>query len=277
MYPILFELPLPDSTSLEITSYRAAYVAAVIVALAIAWMLARRDGLPARSSLVALLVTAAALPIGARLWHAVTNPMIYINEPWRLWTLQASGHALFGGILLASLSGLLATKLLRIDAWRLADAAAPALGSGIIVTRLGCFANGCCFGLPTDGPTGVTFPPGSYAHLWEIAHGFVGLFEAPLAVHPTQLYEAVGVLACIAMWALVRTFGAPSGVPFLSFAASFAVVRALNWTVRVPPDTLAEPGIYGPIYAATVVVCTILVITRLATSRYSPSRYGRSS
>lgn len=242
---------------------------AAFVALAIAWMLARRDGLPARRSLLVLLAIAVALPVGARLWHAMTNPEIYAQEPWRLWTLQASGHALFGGVFLASVAGVLAARLLRLDLWRLADAAAPALGAGIVVMRLGCFANGCCFGRLTDGPTGVIFPPGSYAHFWQIAHGYITLFEAPLPVHPTQLYEAAGVLACVAVWAVVRGLKVPSGVPFLSFVAAFAVVRTLNWSLRVPPDTLTQPGIYWPIYATTVVTCVVLIIVRFVVTRHS--------
>lgn len=269
MHPILFELAMPDGTSLEVTSYRAAYMAAVIVALAIAWVLARRDGLPARRSIAVLLTSAIALPVGARLWHAITNPEIYVSEPWRLWTLQASGHALFGGVFLASVAGVLATRLLRVDVWRLADVAAPALGAGIVVMRFGCFANGCCFGTLTDGPTGVTFPPGSYAHFWELAHGYIKLFEAPLPVHPTQLYEAAGALACVVVWAGMRGLKVPSGVPFLSFVAALAVVRALNWTFRVPPDTLTEPGIYWPIYAATLVACVVLVVVRFVIARHS--------
>ncbi|MDP2211001.1 MAG: prolipoprotein diacylglyceryl transferase [Candidatus Aquicultor sp.] len=291
MHPILFELALPDGTSLEVTSYRFAYMGAVFVALTIAWLLARRDGLPSRRSLAVLLVTAIALPVGARLWHAITNPETYANEPWRLWTLQASGHALFGGVFLASVAGVLAARQLRVDLWRLADAAAPALGAGIVVMRLGCFANGCCFGKLTDGPTGVTFPPGSYAHFWELAHGYIKLFEGPLPVHPAQLYEAAGALACVAVWAVVRRFrvphdvvsdmpsgtsngtarGIPDGVPFLSLVTVFAVVRTLNWTLRVPPDTLTEPGIYWPIYAATVAVCLALVVVRFVVTRRSYS------
>jgi len=290
VHPILFELSLPDGTSLEVTSYRVAYMSAVFVALAIAWLLARRDGLPARRSLAVLLVSAVTLPVGARLWHAITNPEVYASEPWRLWTLQASGHALFGGVFLASVAGVLAARLMRVDLWRLADAAAPALGAGIVIMRLGCFANGCCFGRLTDGPTGVTFPPGSYAHFWQLAHGYIKLFEAPLPVHPTQLYEAAGALACVAVWAVVRRFSVPhdvvsdmpsytsnitplrvpSGVPFLSFVAAFAVVRSLNWTFRVPPDTLTEPGIYWPIYAATVAVCGALVFARFVVTRRDP-------
>ena len=191
---------------------------------------------------------------------------------------------------MASVAGVLAARLLRVDVWRLADAAAPAIGAGIVIMRLGCFANGCCFGKLTEGPTGVTFPPGSYAHFWELAHGYIKLFDVPLPVHPTQLYEAAGALVCVAVWAVVRRFSVPydvvsdmpsytsngtplrvpSGVPFLSFVAAFAVVRALNWTLRVPPDTLTEPGIYWPIYAATVVMCVALVVVRFVVTRHSP-------
>ena len=51
---------------------------------------------------------------------------------------------------------------------------------GIGLGRIGCFLNGCCFGLPSHAPWAVKFPPGSYSN-------FVFPSE-PL--HPAQLYLA---------------------------------------------------------------------------------------
>ncbi len=268
MYPILFELSLAAGSTIEIKSYRAAYLLAIFVALLVAWLIAKTDGLPQKQAFKVLFLTALSLPLGARLWHILTNWGIYIEEPWRIWTFQAVGHALFGGILLASLVGLVAARAFRLNPWLLADGAAPGLGLGIVIMRLGCLANGCCFGRPTRFFLGITFPPGSYAHLWQIAHDYVRLFDAPLPVHPTQVYEAAGALLGIFLWLLTRKLKLPVGVPFLSFIAFFAVVRSLNWFFRVPPETLKLPSwIYYPIYASTIVVSFWLIALRFKKSQ----------
>jgi phosphatidylglycerol:prolipoprotein diacylglycerol transferase len=66
----------------------------------------------------------------------------------------------------------------------LGDAAAPALALGEAVGRVGCLLNGCCFGRPTSCPLGVRFGP-----LSEAGRRFAGE-----ALHPTQLYLAVGLI-----------------------------------------------------------------------------------
>jgi phosphatidylglycerol:prolipoprotein diacylglycerol transferase len=66
---------------------------------------------------------------------------------------------------------------------------APALALGIMLTRIGCFLSGCCFGKTTTQSWGVHFPldspAGSYAA--EVA-GALGLDR--VALHPSQLYAS---------------------------------------------------------------------------------------
>lgn len=271
MHPVLFTVGLPGVGLVEVSTYRAAYTVAALVAVLIAWGVATRRGLPSRRTLTALLVTAVSLPVGARLWHMATNWSIYSADPSRIWTLESTGHALFGGIALASIAGVIVTRLWSLDLWRLADAAAPGLAVGLAIMRVGCFSNGCCFGLPTNGPTGALFPPGSPPHLWQMANRGLGLFDAPLPVHPTQLYELTGALVCGLVAVVLMRMHAVDGTPFLAFIGLFAVVRWVNWGFRVPPPSLDHPEIYGPIYASVIAVCALLIVLRI---RFSSRREG---
>jgi phosphatidylglycerol:prolipoprotein diacylglycerol transferase len=73
----------------------------------------------------------------------------------------------------------------------LADIMAPSLALGLMVTRVGCFLNGCCYGKPTDSFLGVTFP----------FQNVVGSsFDSPL--HPTQLYSSLTglVILLLLLW-----------------------------------------------------------------------------
>lgn len=268
MHPVLVTIGPVLGIHYEISTYRAMYTLAAVITIAITWWLCVRFGMPGRRSLMVVLASAAALPIGARIWHIATNPSIYLADASRIWSLESSGHALFGGIALMSVVGLLATRLARLDPWRVADASAPALGVGIAVMRVGCYSGGCCFGVPASGPTAVLFPPGSPAHLWQIGHDFVGIFQGPVTAHPTQLYELVGALLCGAIAAAILRLHTAPGVAFLAFIGAFAVVRWVNWGLRARPDTLSLPEpAYGFIYAATIALCGVLIAVRIARAK----------
>lgn len=93
--------------------------------------------------------------------------------------LQSGGTVLgliFGGLLGASV----VSGVLRVPTPTVADAACVGLSFGTSIGKLGCFANGCCFGLPTELPWGVHFSTRSAA----------GLVSWPMALHPVQLYES---------------------------------------------------------------------------------------
>jgi len=55
--------------------------------------------------------------------------------------------------------------------------------------RLGCFFGGCCYGKHTDSVWGVLFPDNPAN----------GIFHQGLKCYPTQLYEAVALLAILAV------------------------------------------------------------------------------
>ncbi len=96
-----------------------------------------------------------------------------------------AGLNLQGGMLLAFIAGWVYVRRWRLSLPATLDAVVPAVAFGIFLTRIGCYLNGCCFGIPTSVPWGVSFPDGSPAH------SFLGSAH----VHPTQLYSsAYGLL-----------------------------------------------------------------------------------
>jgi phosphatidylglycerol:prolipoprotein diacylglycerol transferase len=112
---------------------------------------------------------------------------------------------------------------------RLGDLAAAPLGVALAVARLGCFLGGCDYGKVTSAPWAVRFPSGSPAWRDHVHHGLVPADRgASLAVHPTQLYEALLGLAIagVALWAARRAWArAGAGRVFLVAAAAYALGR----------------------------------------------------
>jgi phosphatidylglycerol:prolipoprotein diacylglycerol transferase len=76
------------------------------------------------------------------------------------------------------------------------DLAGLVLPLGLFFGRLGCWFGGCCFGLVTEHPLGVSFPAWSPAseQQWR-DHLLEHPSEPSLPVYPTQLMEALGSLA----------------------------------------------------------------------------------
>jgi phosphatidylglycerol:prolipoprotein diacylglycerol transferase len=239
----------------EISYYRLFLALALAVTLVATLIIVRRRGLPWRPSVVTLLSSALGFLVGARLFNVAIRPDLYLAQPWRLTSLDASGLSLYGGLLAAALCAWLVARRVKLDIWRFGDASAPALGLGLAIMRIGCFVNGCCFGKPTHLPWGVDYPLLGNAHLWQMAHGFAGLFE-PLAVHPTQLYEAIYALlgAGLALWLHGRK--TRPGTPLLVFILWLTTFRLANHFLRaLPYDPLVTNIVYPAFYMAIILVC----------------------
>ena len=148
---------------------------------------ARRQGVdPERASNFAFLLIAFGV-LGARIGYVVYHPGEFADHPFNVINPFASGERfgiaglnLQGGMLLAFIAGWIYVRRSRISLPAMLDTVVPAVGFGIFLTRIGCFLNGCCFGVPASVPWAVTFPSGSPAY------AFLG--SAP--VHPTQLYSS---------------------------------------------------------------------------------------
>ncbi|MDP6419324.1 MAG: prolipoprotein diacylglyceryl transferase, partial [Candidatus Krumholzibacteria bacterium] len=140
------------------------------------------------------------------------------------------GMTLYGGILLAIAASAWFLKKKGQDFLSLADILAPGLALGIFITRVGCFLNGCCYGLPTDCSIGVHFPEHSAAShsAREFLSGPSGSLEGiPLspAVHPSQLYASFGGLLIFLalLWLPLRV----RGLVFASFLLLYGIHRSI--------------------------------------------------
>ncbi|MCL4535497.1 MAG: prolipoprotein diacylglyceryl transferase [Bacteroidetes bacterium] len=259
---------------IAVASYSTFLYLAAAITIGLGVVVAARRGLPAGRSLFCLAAMAAATPLGARLLDIASNPEVYAREPGEAFALDSSGFALYGGLFLAMVVGVVSCRALSVPLLRLADAAAPALGTGIAIMRVGCFLAGCCAGKVTDLPWGVTFPVASNPHVHQIISG-IGLFAGgPLPVHPTQLYESAAALAgaALAVWLLRRRMA--DGTAILAFSAWFTAFRWLNFPLRQTPPTLGvHDWFYPALYATIIIVCLgllfygLLVTSGLATPK----------
>jgi phosphatidylglycerol:prolipoprotein diacylglycerol transferase len=273
MHPVLLSFHLAGA-EVVLGAYSTFYVLAWVVAVAFGTVVAWRRGFSWWRVLVTFAVALAVGVIGARLLDLGVNWGYYSEDFSRAYSLGLRGFSLYGGLALALATGLLLSRVFRLPLWRLADSAVPALAAGIVLMRIGCFLNGCCFGTITSLPWGVTYPSGSAAWAHQLATGKTGLLGfagAVRPVHPTQLYELIAALVfgAVAIWLLRRRDGqgaplTPSGVPFLAFALGFTLFRLGNNFLRAQLPTIATPAWFYP--AFYLVICagvTALLVWRL--------------
>jgi phosphatidylglycerol:prolipoprotein diacylglycerol transferase len=263
VYPVLAEWG-PEGARTIVLSYEVAFWSAGVVAVVVGVIAAWRLGLPVARTAVLLVCAAIAVPVGARLLYVLEYPAFFADpDPLNAFELSTAHFSLMGGVLLATWVTLAGALILRLELWKTADAIAPGLALGIAVMRVGCFCAGCCYGIATTSPLAVTFPPGSVAHLVQLGSGQIGLFDAPLPVYPTQLFElsgalVAGVLAIVLLWRR-----APSGVPFLAAAALFAAVRWAVYPIRYYPEAFTGPSWeYPALYAGVIALLVALIVWR---------------
>jgi phosphatidylglycerol:prolipoprotein diacylglycerol transferase len=212
VHPILFEIG-----EYPVAAYGAALLIAFTVGITVAMRRARARDLDADRVLdVSMLIVVSSI-LGARLLWVATHPAVF-RPPHGSWLdavnpLQGDGSfgivglSMLGGVVLAILSSLAFFRYHRLPLLPYVDVIMPSVLLGEGITRIGCFLNGCCFGLVCTAPWGVRFPDGSPA---------AAIFPGA-AVHPTQLYASLLGFASFALlvW-LARRRVFPGAVFFTS-------------------------------------------------------------
>jgi phosphatidylglycerol:prolipoprotein diacylglycerol transferase len=168
-----------------IHSYGLLLAVAFLVSIQIFLARGKARGIPEdRLSTLSLVLLLLAI-IGGRALFVFTHWDEYAQDPLGVFRLWEGGLMLYGGYFLAITGGIVYVRRAGLPVWRIADAAAPSMAIGVGIGRLGCFFNGCCFGLPTHLPWGIHFPPQSYSN---------AVFPGE-SLHPSQLYMAGAGLA----------------------------------------------------------------------------------
>lgn len=200
---------------LRLTAYAVFLGLGFLAAWWIAARRARASGIDPLFIRAQLAICAIAGMLGARLWYVVEYRREFPSpvQGFGAWLTQAAdldrgGAVWFGGLLAGGIAAIIHTWRSRVPLTAWADCAAPAVLAALALGRLGCFANGCCWGRACDLP-------------WAVVHQGV-------AVHPTQLYESLACAVLAGLVALAR--------PGRGLAAGWALLGYGAW--RFANETL---------------------------------------
>ncbi|MGB5810758.1 MAG: prolipoprotein diacylglyceryl transferase [Polyangiales bacterium] len=259
MHPVLLHIPTPWG-AIPIYSYGVMLGSSLLFAWYFLMYMGKRVENFNRELLASCFTwTAVGAIIGARLLYVFTNLDSFDNvAQW--FDLRSGGLVAYGGFLGGFVSAWAFWRSKDIPLLPFADLAIPTLGSGLLMTRIGCYLYGCDFGRPLgpDAPGWLvqagTFPkwdadafptfacdstisgsPAYNHHLRLYPEEMVDRM-ASLPVHPTQIYESiVGLLLfSFTVWLLLhRKF---RGQVLVTGAALYAIWRFLVEYVRDDPE-----------------------------------------
>jgi phosphatidylglycerol---prolipoprotein diacylglyceryl transferase len=108
----------------------------------------------------------------------------------------AQGKSFLGGLFGGTLAAVVYLRLNRVSVGAYGDDLITGLALGYGIGRIGCFFNGCDYGIRTHLPWGHSYPPGTEAYADHLSRGWItDQALASLPVHPVQLYAAACGLA----------------------------------------------------------------------------------
>jgi phosphatidylglycerol:prolipoprotein diacylglycerol transferase len=147
-------------------------------------------------------------------------------EALRVWR---GGMQYYGGFVGGVLACAWMIRRHRLPVARGFDLWGYGVPAGLVFGRFGCLLAGCCYGLPTSLPWGLSFPPGS------AAAEILGVAPTP-PLHPTQLYE---LLLCVAIFSVnfffLRTRPRRDGAIWWAFCLEYAAGRFAIEFLRADP------------------------------------------
>ncbi|MDJ0763049.1 MAG: prolipoprotein diacylglyceryl transferase [Myxococcota bacterium] len=290
MYPILFKIPVID---LPIYSYGVMLGLSLVVGWYIVMYLGGRDGFPKQTLVNCYVWTAISAIAGSRILYILTNLNDFQDAGLiDMVNVRKGGLVAYGGFIGGFLGSWIYLKRARIRLLPWADIVVPTLGSGLGITRIGCFLYGCDYGqpIPDHAPgwvkaIGVVFPnwqlkfpdiaaqfergmgcmQGSF-HGAPAFHHHVSmkLVEAhahtSALVYPTQLMEILNGWFAFGLALFVRRHTRFRGQAFLAFTAYYGITRALMETLR--GDT--QRGGIGLLSTSQIIGISTFVVAMVA-------------
>ena len=128
--------------------------------------------------------------VGARLGSVFDNWHYFSAHPLKIISPFEGGLSAIPAFLGAGFFGIIRSRKEGLPWWIAADAASIPSIAVVMVGRVGCFLNGCCYGIEAPFPWGVHFP-----------------FDPPSFLrYPVQIYYSLAALGIFLFLKLVESF-----------------------------------------------------------------------
>lgn len=232
MHPVLFRIG-----ALEIRSYGLLLALSFLIGIYFSIFRAKKRGVDPNHIMDLSVILIISAIVGSRLLYV----LFHLDEFSGHWTdtfnpfqsngqIGIAGLTVLGGVILSFLSSYVFLRVRKLSFYKIADIMIPAVGLGIFLTRIGCFLNGCCYGLPCDVGSHlcVTFPLQSAA-----GSHFPGV---PLI--PAQLYSSFYGLVIFAALLFAERWKKFDGFLLALFFILYGIARYIIDIYRYYEDSM---------------------------------------
>lgn len=195
---------------------------------------AMKAGIPSEHVIDLSFIVLIASVIGSRFFYVIyhldefSNNLLNMVNPFQGGTIGIAGLSMMGGIILALASAAIFLIVKRIKPWPLLDAMMPMFALGLGITRVGCFLNGCCYGLPAHDHFGLVFPLESPA----------GYHYQGIPIIPTQLYSSIAGFAILAIVLISERYKRFDGHSFWLTIGLYSIWRFIIDFYRYYEDSM---------------------------------------
>ena len=188
-------LHLERPLAIPVHTYGILVAAGFLVAMTLAARAADRSGLNRDKVLDLSFGILVAAMIGSRILFIIVNWDEYAHDLAGIFQFWKGGLVFYGGFIGAVLFSIWYMRRHDMQFLPYADAMGPTVAIGQALGRIGCFSAGCCWGDACDTHYlfAARFPPDSLAYQSQAAAQAIPPgAPSTIAIHPTQLYEALG-------------------------------------------------------------------------------------
>jgi phosphatidylglycerol:prolipoprotein diacylglycerol transferase len=250
MHPIAFQFG-----SLTIHWYGVMIALAFLAGLWTATRRARHENMSSeRIADIVIWIMVGAI-LGARIVYVATYwKDEFAGQPLsEIFMIQHGGLVYYGGLIGATIAGVIYIRWKKLPLWKTADVLAPSIALGNVFGRIGCLLNGCCYGRACSLSWAIQFPADNPLH------------PPTTPVHPTEIYDALDnfILYLLLAWLFRRKKF--DGQIFATYLIGYAIIRTIMEYFRgdYPPDQIhygLTPGelISIPIFIAGLVLGIVL-------------------
>ena len=211
---------------LRLNAYGVMIALGVIAAVRLAGRRVEKRGIGTRDDMSSLaMITVPIGIVGARLYHVITDWSRFSNDKFAIIKIWQGGLGIWGGILLAVVSGVFVARHRGLPIADTLTCVAPALPLAQSIGRWGNWFNQELFGRPTTLPWALRVSDTS-----AISAGY----KAGTTFHPTFLYESLAcALLCVALIALDKRVPMRDGRLFAIYTAGYTAFRFFIEGLRV--------------------------------------------
>lgn len=190
--------------------------------------------------------------VGGRIGFVVQRLGDFMKHPLEIFALWDGGMTSFGGLIGGVGMGVYLAKKRGVTLGDAADIAGIGLPIGWFFGRLGCLLNGCCYGHACAAPWAM--------HFYPEGHGDTG------PVHPTQLYEALGMALLYGLLTRLERRRAFPGQLLLVYVLGYSAVRFVVeiWREQDGPGSVIAGLSSGQWFSLALIAVAGVVYAALA-------------